>query len=139
MTNWMLGAAVVGLLVVAMACREESPAESPMSSEPADSVFVFVRVPEPLEALERAAKYEDPLNAALEKSGLGEVTGGGASMGPPNPDGSREIDWIGIDVELIDLDRGIGPLKQELIRLGVPKLTVLEYERDGKLVEELVH
>lgn len=139
MTYWILGVAVGGMLAVAVACRKQSPAESPVSSAAADGVFVFVRVPEPLQPLDRAAKYEDPLDATLKKTGLGEVTGGGTQMSKPKADGSRDIEWVGIDVELADLDLGIGPLKQELIRLGVPKGTLLEYQRSGKQIEDPVH
>lgn len=139
MTYWILGAAVVGLLAVAVACKKQRPAKSPLSSEVAHSVFVFVRVPEALQPLDRDAKYGDPLDATLKRSGLGEVTGAGTQMSKPKADGSRDIQWVGIDVELVDLDRGIGPLKQELIRLGVPKGTVLEYQRSGKQVEDPVH
>jgi hypothetical protein len=102
-------------------------------------VFVFVRVPESIQPLDRASKYEDPLQSALEQAKLGEVTGGGSLMSAPKADGSRDIRWVGIDVELASLDQGLGFLKQQLIRLGVPKGTVLEYERAGKQVEDPVH
>ena len=102
-------------------------------------MFVFVRIPESLQPLDRASKYEDPLQLALDQAKLGEVTGGGSQMTAPKADGSRDIEWVGIDVELVSLDQGLRLLKQELIRLGAPKGTVLEYERAGKRVEDPVH
>ena len=137
MAYWIIGAVVVGILVVAASCRKQTP--TPAAPAGAGSVFVFVRVPESLQPLDRASKYEDPLQLALDKANLGEVTGGGSQMTAPKADGSRDIEWVGIDVELTSLERGLGFLKQELIRLGVPKGTVLEYERAGKQVEDPVH
>ena len=137
MAYWVIGAFVVGILVVAASCRRQTPA--PAAPADAGSVFVFVRVPESLQPLDRASKYEDPLQLALDKANLGEVTGGGSQMTAPKADGTRDIEWVGIDVELASLERGLGFLKQELIRLGVPKGTGLEYERAGKKVEDQVH
>lgn len=102
-------------------------------------MFVFVRVPESIQPLDRTAKYEDPLQLALDRANLGEVTGGGSQIGELKPDGSRGIEWVGIDVELVSLDQGLSFLKQDLIRLGVPAGTVLQYERAGKPVEDPVH
>jgi hypothetical protein len=51
--------------------------------------FVFVRIPQALQPLERAAKYEDPLNAALTRLGVGEVSGGGSQLSEPDKDGKR--------------------------------------------------
>ena len=98
--------------------------------------FVFVRIPETLQPLERAAKYEDPLNVALKKHGVGEVSGGGSQLSEPDKDGKRSIEWIGIDVDLTNFEKGLPVLKRELLRLGAPRSTVLEYSRDGKKTEE---
>ena len=139
MAYWILGVVALGIVTLAVACgRRSSPPEQPAPASN-DPVFVFVRVPESIQPLDRAAKYEDPLQLALERAKLGEVTGGGSQMTAPKPGGSRDIEWVGIDVELASLDQGLGFLKQELIRLGAPKGTVLEYERAGKQVEDPVH
>ena len=52
-------------------------------------------------------------------------------MSAPDKDGKRSIDYVGLDVDLADFDRGLPILKSELIQLGVPEGTVLEYTRDG--------
>ena len=98
--------------------------------------FVFVRIPQALQPLDRAAKYEDPLNVALKKDRVGEVTGGGSQLSQPDKDGKRSIEWIGIDVDLTNFEKGLPVLKRELLRLGAPRSTVLEYSRDGKKTEE---
>jgi hypothetical protein len=139
MTYWITGVVVLGIVALAIACRRQSSLPAQPSPTGAGSVFVFVRVPESIQPLDRASKYEDPLQLALDEAKLGEVTGGGSQMSEPKTDGSRDIEWVGIDVELVSLDQGLGVLKRELIRLGVPKGTVLEYERAGKQVEERVH
>jgi len=52
-------------------------------------------------------------------------------MSAPDQDGKRSIVYVGLDVDLSDFDRGLPLMKSELIRLGVPDGTVLEYARDG--------
>ena len=100
--------------------------------------FVYVRVMESLSPLDRGSKYEDPLNTVLKRHNVGEVTGGGSQLGEPAADGTRKVEWIGVDVDLYDLDRGLPLLKAELVRLGAPEGTVLEFERDGKRVSESI-
>ena len=63
-------------------------------------------LPESLMPLERGDKYEDPIEATLNDLGLGEVTGGGSQLGDQQLDGTRPIEFCGIDVELTDLDQG---------------------------------
>lgn len=98
--------------------------------------FVFVRIPEQIQPLDRGAKYEDPLDAALKKERVGEVSGGGTQLSVPDAEGKKSIEWVGVDVDLSDFDKGMPILKRELLRLGAPAATVLEYTRDGKKVEE---
>ncbi len=52
-------------------------------------------------------------------------------------DGS--IDWVGVDIELVDLGDALAFTKKKLRELGVPKGSVLEFERDGKAVVEPIH
>lgn len=93
------------------------------------TTFVFVKIMDPVSPLERGTKYEDPLQASLQAAGVGEVTGGGTMM---NAD--KTIAWVGIDVELSDLQRGIPLLIARLRELGAPPGSVLEYKVSGKTV-----
>ena len=102
------------------------------------TTFVFVKIPESIMPIARGDKYEDPLDKLLQEAALGEVTGGGSQLGDPNPDGSAHIDWVGVDVELVDLESGLPFLKQELLKLGAPEATILEYQRGGKDVSETI-
>src|SRR3954464_14638249 len=72
-----------------------------------ETQFVFVRIPEQIQPLERADKYEDPLDRVLKKERVGEVTGGGSSLSHPDADGKRTIEWVGIDVDLSEFDSGM--------------------------------
>ncbi|WGY70271.1 hypothetical protein KEC55_24815 [Burkholderia cepacia] len=83
--------------------------------------FVFVEINESIMPIERGHKYEDPLDDALKKGNLGEVTGGGSMLSK-----DHAVEWVGIDVELTDLDKGLPFLKQKLIELGVQD-GMLEY------------
>jgi len=98
--------------------------------------FVFVRVPEQIQPVERGAKYEDPLNAVLKREGVGEVSGGGTQLSAPDANGKKTIEWVGIDVDLSSFEKGMPILKRELLRLGPPPETILEYTRNGKALEE---
>jgi hypothetical protein len=147
MTPWVVaGIVLAGLVVAALAAR--SRVERAAGAAGRDSVgvvdsgasggrtFVFVRIPEPLQPVERGDRYEDPLHEALQRGGHGEVTGGGSSLSAPDASGQRRVEWVGLDVELVHLARDLPVLKSELVRLGAPRGTVLEYERDGAKVEE---
>ncbi len=104
-----------------------------------ESLFVFVRIPESLEPLERADKYEDPLEESLTSSGAGVLTGGGAMLSAPDADGHREIEWCGIDIDLFDFDSGLELIRTELKRLGAPQGTILEYTVDGIAYERDIY
>ncbi len=111
---------------------------APVQADETPRVFVFVKVPEPLMPIERGEKYVDPLDAALKRVELGEVTGGGSQLSEPDAEGRRTVEWVGLDVELLDLDRGIPLLKRELLRLGAPAGPTLEFKRAGSHVVESI-
>lgn len=98
------------------------------------TTFVFVKVMDRVMPVERGSKYEDPLDKALKQARLGEVTGGGTSLTK-----EKTIDWVGLDVELTDVMRGIPFLKKKLIELGAPRGSILEYQFGGQKVQEPVH
>lgn len=123
-------AAIVAVFL--SACGETSAAAGTQDEPDTSGLFVFVKIPESIMPIERGEKYEDPLDIALKKAGVGEVTGGGSQLGEPDKDGSPTIDWVGIDVDLTDQAAGLPLLKAELKRLGVPQGTTLEYELNGK-------
>ncbi len=96
--------------------------------------FVFAKIQDTVMPIERGEKYEDPLGEALEKAKLGEVTGGGTMQ---NKDGS--IAWVGVDIELVNLDQALEFTKKKLRELGAPHGSVLEFQKDGVDVVEAIH
>jgi hypothetical protein len=127
-TRAILAIFVLGFL---MSCTPPQEAASAVEA----GLFVDVRIPEPLKPLERGRKYESPLHEALTSRHLGEITGGGSQIGQEKPDGTQDIEFVALDVNLNDLD-GLPVLRTELKRLGAPKGTTLHYELDGKSVTE---
>jgi hypothetical protein len=94
---------------------------------PQETALIFVRLPEPLQPIERGDRYEDPLDAELQLAELGCVSGGGSQLSDLQPDGSRLIEWCGVDVDATDVPRALQLLRRELPPLGCLAGTVLEY------------
>ena len=130
MTSRLL--ALVSLALLAGGCAGETApaAESAM--------FVDVRIPESIVPLERGAKYERPLEAALKAAGLGDITGGGSQLGPPKADGTSDILAVDLDVELTKGAEGLALLRAKLNELNAPKGTTLIYDLGGKHTEEKI-
>ena len=124
--------AVVYVLISSQALASDVAQEESVNK----AVFVFIKIPYSIIPIERGEKYEDPVDDALTEAGVGEVTGGGSQLGEPNEAGNRNIEWVGIDIDLTDLANGIPLLKSELKRLGAPAGTTIEYELNGAQVVE---
>ncbi len=118
--------------------QDEHPifADAARAAEPATD-FVYVKIPEGLMPMDRGDKYDDPLLDILTEKGLGEVTGGGSSLGDERPDGTRPIEFIGVDVELNDLETGLPVLRDAVVQLGAPSGTELHYTRDGEKLQDV--
>lgn len=91
------------------------------------TAFIYAMIPDPVGPLDRAEKYEDPLDQKLGDAGLGYVSGGGTQLGSPLADGSRPIEYCGLDVDVTDLAMALALLRVELPRLGAPDGTELHY------------
>jgi hypothetical protein len=99
-----------------------------MASSPPELVYVYL--PESLMPLDRGDKYEEPIIEELERLGLGEVSGAGSSLGDPQPDGTRLIEYCGIDVDTDHVDATRDALRALLPKLGCPAGTQLHYRAD---------
>ncbi|MBK8478061.1 MAG: hypothetical protein IPL39_17685 [Opitutaceae bacterium] len=93
--------------------------------------MVFAHIEEPLMPLQRGSKYEDPLNRALAQARLGRVTGGGSVQGI---DGS--IEWVSLDLQLVDLGPSLDFVRDKLKELGAPRGSVLKFKK-GEVVTTL--
>jgi hypothetical protein len=102
-------------------------------------LFVYIRMPGDIDPEDRWNKFADPLQEALGKEGLGDVTGGGSQFSAPDEDGGDFVEFCGIDVDLYDVVNGLALLRRELIRLKAPQDTSLLYELEGREWEEPVY
>ena len=99
-------------------------------------LFVYIKIPGNLGPMDRGDLFEDPLQEALDKEHLGEITGGGSQL---SDESGNSIEFCGIDVDLYDAVNGLALLRRELARLQVPQGTMLLYELDGREWEEPVY
>lgn len=98
--------------------------------------FVYVKIPEGLGPMDRGDKYDDPLLAILEARNAGAVTGGGSSLGDERPDGTRPIEFVGVDVDLTDLASGLPIIREALVQLGAPDGTEVHYTRGSSKLQD---
>lgn len=92
-----------------------------------DRVFAYAKLNARVMPLDRGDRYEDPLQAALDVNGYAEVTGGGTIQ---RKDG--EIEFCGIDIDLIDVEKAPQFICKCLTECGAPKGSVLEFELNGE-------
>jgi hypothetical protein len=71
--------------------------------------------------LDRAERYEDPLNEALIQKRFGETDGGGTMQLQ-----SGEIEYIDVEIILSDLTGGIPFVVEQLEAFGAPKGSILK-------------
>lgn len=93
---------------------------------PRYSHFVFAKIWEPIQPLARGERYDDPLQEALERAGVGEVSGGGSQI-----DQTLGVAWACVDIELADLD-ALDLVKRVLEEAGAPRGSELQYEVEGE-------
>lgn len=109
-----------------------------MSQTPTDSSrsthFVFAKILDTVLPIERGEKYEDPLDAMLHEQHLGEVTGGGTMQRK-----DKSIEYVGVDIELVNLKSALDATRAKLRELGAPKGSVLEFQRDGQNTVVPIH
>lgn len=129
----ILVAGVVGMGLFLFRRTSKAP-EPPGEEASRDTHFVFAKVIDPIDPFERDRKYEQPLARALEQRNYGEITGGGTSQAK---DG--RIEWVGIDLELVNLKEALQFTRSELRKLGAPAGSVLEYTENGQNRELPIH
>ena len=93
--------------------------------------LVVARVYEHIEPIDRDDRYEDPLHATLEKSGIGRVTGGGSQL--------NELGGIAhadIELELANVDEAQRVVVEALEAAGAPQGSELIQTSDGRVLRE---
>ena len=95
----------------------------------AERHLVFAKIIDAVGPVDRALKYEDPLQGVLEREGVGEITGGGTMQ---NKDGT--IQYVGVDIMLDDLEAALELTRSTLQSLGAPAGSELSFQRDGSRI-----
>lgn len=80
------------------------PNETVRDAASAETELIYVLLPEAIDPDTRFERYEAPLDAELQLTGIGFVSGGGALMSAPKPDGSCDILYCGVDVDTTNVD-----------------------------------
>jgi hypothetical protein len=94
---------------------------------------LLIKIPEPLEPVERGEKYDDPLQDLLEETGLGIVNGGGTKT-----DNDSHVLYCYLDIQISDLDQGRRKIAEFLETQGAPQGTrIIEYA-PGAFLEALL-
>lgn len=128
----------VALLVFFVQRRSLSVAKTaprlPSPSSGHTTYFVYAKISDTVLPLERSRKYGDPLDELLQKQHLGEVTGGGTMQRK-----DKSIEYVGLDLELTNLDSALEVARMKLRELGAPAGSALEFQRDGQAVVMPIH
>jgi hypothetical protein len=139
-------------LLLAVACKREPPpapiaalpppppalpeAAAPPAPPPAPAkpVLLFVKIPEAIQPTARGPKYEAPVDQVMRARKLGWVSGGGTMLAR-----DRKIEYVGLDVEVTDVEAALPVLRAKLQELGAPKGSVIEEGRaDGPTIQHKV-
>lgn len=94
-------------------------------------LFIYVKLPGPIQPIDRGTLYEDPLEAKLQAHDLGTISGGGSQLGDIRPDGTRPIVYCGLDIDVTDQNRALEFLRLQLPTLPIPEGTEIHYTRGG--------
>ena len=109
---------IVATLLILLASASCSFAQSPHTGV----IPVTANIQESIMPVARGEKYGRPLDAFLREQGLGEVTGGGTSLGKDGMPSSVEITF-----DLRDPDNNALAVAGKLKDLGAPTGSSLQY------------
>ena len=76
---------------------------------------------------ELGERFADPLYAALQERGLGDLTGGGGQH-----DEAGRLEWLSIDIRLVNLGDALEFTRRTLQKLGAPPGSELQYTVNGQ-------
>jgi hypothetical protein len=93
--------------------------------------LVLARVYEHIEPIDRGDRYEDPLQATLEKMGIGRVTGGGSQL-----DELGGITYADVEIELANVDEALRIVAEALEVAGAPQGSELIQTSDNRVLRE---
>jgi hypothetical protein len=93
--------------------------------------LILARLYEHIEPIDRGDRYEDPLQAVLDRTGVGRVTGGGSQL---NAQGG--IDYADVEVEVANLDAAVTSVVAALEEAGAPQGSEIVVAADERVLRE---
>jgi hypothetical protein len=123
-------ALIFGLLALICGCNQKAQQSTAAKGEPhsaSKTYFLYIKIPEKIMPVDRGKKYEDPINDLLSQHHLGEVSGGGTMLTK-----DKQIEYVGLDVDVTDPEKAIPLLVSKLKEIGAPKGTVIEQNEPEK-------
>ena len=112
--------------------KSPEPSKQPFDLES----FIYIKMPGNIQPMQRGELFEDKIDPVLAHDNLGAVSGGGSLLGDPRPDGTRIVEYCGIDIDVIDLNRALEVLRDLLPQLDAPLDTELHYTRGGAKLQD---
>lgn len=91
--------------------------------------LVLARLYEHIEPIDRGNRYEDPLQARLDETSAGRVTGGGSQLNE-----SGAIEYIDMELELANLDAAVETVSAALEQAGAPQGSELIDGTDSRVL-----
>lgn len=93
--------------------------------------FVIARLNARVQPIDRGEYYEDPLDEALKRLNLGQVTGGGTQLA----DEPAGIEFCDVEIRISEANQNnVQSIIEQIESVGVPKGSRLIVERDGSEV-----
>ena len=117
------------------------PADSaspPSGDHPQRPQFVYVKIPVVKDAEDPFHWREDEIDQVLSDKGIGAVIGWGSSLGTVLQDGSREIAFTRIDINVMDLAVARALLQTTLPALDAPNGTEIHYTIEHQNLEDVL-
>jgi hypothetical protein len=92
---------------------------------------VIARFHEHIEPIDRGERYEDRLQAVLDETNVGRVTGGGSQL---NELGG--IDYADVEIELQNLEDAVRIVSEALKKSGAPQGSELIHATDDRVLRQ---
>lgn len=89
--------------------------------------FLYLKIPMAKSPADHTHEIEDKVDQLLRDGGLGAVAGWGDSLGDVLADGTRQVAFARIDVDVTDLPAALALLQANLASFGAPSGTEIHW------------
>lgn len=100
-------------------------------------LFLYVKIPVRKDLIDKFHRWDDEIDQVLRETGIGSVLGWGGSLGAALPDGSREVAFTRIDINVTDLAAARAILQAVLPVIGTPTGTEIHYTIEHRNLEDV--